>query len=113
MSLAPVPDTAYSRSESPLTSALGTMLQPAPSQCSVKVAKKVLPLYPTAQTLFVPRATTPLRLLFVPGTFGLGTTLHVEPSQCSVKVARRLLPLFPTAQISFAELAVTLASELK
>jgi len=59
MSFTPVADTAL-RKLSPDGLGLATMLQLEPSQCSISVENPdaAWPQYPTAQTLFGPRATT-------------------------------------------------------
>ena len=89
------------------TFGLGTRLQAAPFQCSVRVesSSPVTPV-PTAQTSFAETTATPARLpTVVPG---LAMMLHATPFQCSMigVVEKPVIPR-PTAQTSFVLTAAT------
>src|SRR5690348_2083326 len=67
---------------------------------------------PTAQTLFVARASTALKLEN-PVWVGVETTLQAAPFQCSASTCGELMsgPVFPMAQTSFAAAPPTAPSK--
>jgi hypothetical protein len=81
---------------------LETKPQLAPSQCSTKAEEPLA--NPTAQTLFVAGAVTPVRAL-PSRSFGLETTLQLVPFQCSIKVLKDV----PTARLPMAHTSVLAA----
>src|SRR5262249_28841932 len=108
-----VGETAATASRPVLMVGTGATVQDVPSQCSMSA---VTPAdLPTAQTLLLASATTPLRLPRpVPpglGPVGIGTEVQVVPSQCSASgnfgswFCAPAMP--PTAQASLADTAVT------
>src|SRR5713101_114804 len=89
------------------TFGLGTRLQAAPFQWSVRVesSSAVRPV-PTAQMSFAETTATPARPPTV--TPGLATMVHAMPFQCSMSgvVEEPVMPM-PTAQTSLAVTAAT------
>src|SRR5580698_296515 len=112
---APVAVTPARVLPTPAGSGLGTVVQRAPFQCSIRVSwpfpSLVAPVWPTAQTLLAEVAVTALNWPPVAGS-GNFTVVHLVPFQCSISglVAEGTPgpgPIRPTAQALSAEIAAT------